>query len=357
MIKIWTKKELARAIELRLQRRKWAEIAEILGRSESALWVKLSELEIKIRANGRDEESIRENLVKLHHELLHASAQEEAAAQEEDEVSSDSPESVAKTLANTTVEEDIEQTRQRILLAEARESKRKYHEVPAATAQFFHGAWTDDSDNGYWQETTRTLIDAALSICLIVRGRLETDMAVRFLMNWLVAKRPSPDDNALLTGFEAMATVASGHVNSNLLGKIEHVRATIDMWNKLDPRTKGILNSCLLDALGPLISLETRRYLDPSRGLSFVPEDIVSGKIMVFSLAAGRNLESASLLGRILKSRLYVALQGRPQVRNQRLCVIHADEYHYLASGGTDRASDVTALATLRSRSVGLVAD
>jgi hypothetical protein len=38
------------------------------------------------------------------------------------------------------------------------------------------------------------------------------------------------------------------------------------------------------------------------------------------------------------------------------LCAILADEYHYLASGGMDRSSDVTALATLRSRSVAVIA-
>lgn len=128
MIKVWTKRELAQAIELRLKGRKWAEIADILGRSESALWVKLSKLEIKIRADGRDESAIRENLLRVYAELLEAAAQEEEA-QTPQPTAPKPEESVAKTMADTTVEEDMAETRRRISLAEARESKRKYQEV------------------------------------------------------------------------------------------------------------------------------------------------------------------------------------------------------------------------------------
>lgn len=132
MIKIWTKKELARAIELRLQGRKWAEIAALLGRSESALWVKLSQLDIKIRANGSDEEAVRENLVKLHHELLQASFVEESQSAEPEEKTPEEP--APRTLADTTVEEDIEETRSRLRAAEANEAIRKYKEVLASRA-------------------------------------------------------------------------------------------------------------------------------------------------------------------------------------------------------------------------------
>ena len=229
-------------------------------------------------------------------------------------------------------------------------------DLPAATAQFMHGPWLREGDNAYWHETARTLIDAALSVCLVVTGRLHAETVIRFLTNWLVANKPGEDDGLLLLNFEKMADHAQVHLDAQLAGKIDHVRATIEMWGKLDARTRGILASCLLDALGPLVSLETRKYIDSSRGSCFNPEEIDQGRILVFSLPAGRNVESASLLGQIVKARLYVALQNRPQFRDQRLCGIVVDEYHYLASGGTSRASDVTALATLRSRSVAIIA-
>ncbi len=185
-----------------------------------------------------------------------------------------------------------------------------------------HGQWSRDSDNGYWHETARTLIDAALSVLLVVRGRLQTDTVIRFLTNWLVAKQPGKDDEYLLQNFETMAAQAAAYLDPHLTGKIEHVKATLEMWAKLDNRTRGILASCLLDAIGPLVSLETRKYVDSSRGICFNPEEIDQGRILVFSLPAGRNIESASLLGQIVKARLYVALQNRPQNRQQRLCAI-----------------------------------
>jgi hypothetical protein len=175
-----------------------------------------------------------------------------------------------------------------------------------------------------------------LSIGLVVTGRLETDIVIRFLTNWLIAKRPSKEDEKLLENFESICVHADGHLDKLLLGKLEHVRATAEVWAKIASKTRGILASCLLNALGPLISLETRRFIDSARGGCFVPEEIVEGRIMVFTAAAGRNLESAKLLARLIKARLY--------------------EYHYLATGGDERSSDVIALATLRSRNVAVIA-
>jgi hypothetical protein len=126
MIRPWTKRELARAIELRLQDHSWAEIASVLGRSESALWVKLNKLEIRIRGGGRDQESIREHLVKLLEELSAAST---AEMQAEDEEEPKETAASAKTLIETTIEEDIATSRSRILLEEAKISKRKYEQV------------------------------------------------------------------------------------------------------------------------------------------------------------------------------------------------------------------------------------
>lgn len=227
---------------------------------------------------------------------------------------------------------------------------RSLEDLPAATAQFMHGQWSRDRDNGYWQETARTVIDAALSICLVATGRLQADIVIRFLTNFLVAGKPGKDDELLLQNFETMAAQAPGYLDTHLVSKIEHVRVTLAMWSRLDGKTRSILATCLLDAIGPLVSLETRKYIDSSRGECFNPEEIDQGRILVFSLPAARNIESASLLGQIVKARLYVALQSRPQNRQQRLCAILADEYHYLATGGMSRASDVTALPVPSSK-------
>jgi hypothetical protein len=130
MIKIWTKAELAKAIGMRVQGRPWREIAAILGRSESSLWVKLSKLGIRIRAGGVDGESVQENLVKLHEELLLA-AQAEASSEREP---AEEAVPAGRSLADTTIEEDLETSRARVLLEEAKISKRKYQEVLADRA-------------------------------------------------------------------------------------------------------------------------------------------------------------------------------------------------------------------------------
>jgi hypothetical protein len=132
MIRPWTNSEIARAIEMRLQGKKWADIVASLNRSESALWVKLNKMGIRLRADGRDEAAVRENLVRLHHELLAASAEEAM-----DDIHQETPEpplAVSRTLVDTTVAEDLETSRARILLEEAKVSKKKYQDILAERA-------------------------------------------------------------------------------------------------------------------------------------------------------------------------------------------------------------------------------
>jgi hypothetical protein len=128
-IKVWTKAELARAIALRLEGHKWADVAAMIHRSESAMWVKLGKLNIRIRVKGADEQAVRENLIRLHEKLV-----------EEAEREADAPPAIAasveqgagtkaKTMADTSIEEDIQEARSRVVLAEARESTRKYKEL------------------------------------------------------------------------------------------------------------------------------------------------------------------------------------------------------------------------------------
>jgi hypothetical protein len=229
-------------------------------------------------------------------------------------------------------------------------------QLSAATAQLMHGPWASlQGDNAYWTETTRILLDAGLTVCFAVEGALRLETVRRFLQDWLVSKQLSVDDETLLAGFTQLGRRLSECSDKTVVAKLEMARATLEMWAKLDTRTKGILTSLFVDALAPLAATETARYLNIRRPPKFDPEELPLGRIMVFSLPAALHTESASLLGKTIKARLWTALQQRPQDRHQRLCGVLADEYHYLASGGHGRSSDVTALATLRSRSVAVV--
>jgi hypothetical protein len=230
-------------------------------------------------------------------------------------------------------------------------------QLSAATSLLMLGPWAiRQGDHAYWTETVRILLDAGLTVCFAVEGKLKLGTAFRFLQNWLVTKQLTSTDEALLADFARLCRRLPECTDKAVAAKLEMTYATLEMWAKLDSRTKGILTSLFVDALAPLASTETMRYLDTNRSPKFTPEDLSSGRIMVFSLPAALHLESASLLGKAIKSRLWAALQQRPMDRNQRLCAVVSDEYHYLASGGHGRSSDVTALATLRSRSVAVVA-
>jgi hypothetical protein len=233
---------------------------------------------------------------------------------------------------------------------------RQLDQLSGATSQLLHGPWASlQGDNAYWTETSRILLEAGLSVCFAVEGELRFETVLRFLQHWLITKNASPADEALLASFTQLCSRLSECTDKAVITKLEMTRATLEMWAKLDTRTKGILTSLFVDALAPLAATETARYLNIRRPPKFDPEELPLGRIMVFSLPAALHTESASLLGKTIKSRLWTALQKRPQDRHQRLCAVLADEYHYLASGGLGRSSDVTALATLRSRSVAVV--
>jgi len=126
--KNWTNAEVATAIALRIQGLPWAEIGDRIGRSESSIWVKFSGLGIKLTASGRDEAAQRDHLEQLHRDFLEK-AEQEAAPTAAGAPEADSAAEKAKTWADTTVEEDLEEMRRRVALADAKASTRKYQEV------------------------------------------------------------------------------------------------------------------------------------------------------------------------------------------------------------------------------------
>jgi hypothetical protein len=79
-MKIWTPRELARALELRMQGIPWKDTAKELGRSESSVWVKLHGLGIKLRPDGNNKEAVRENLIRLHREFVEKAEATETSA-------------------------------------------------------------------------------------------------------------------------------------------------------------------------------------------------------------------------------------------------------------------------------------
>jgi len=231
-----------------------------------------------------------------------------------------------------------------------------FAQITAATAQLMQGPWASRSgDNAYWRETAASLIDAGLTVCLTVEHEIKLTTALRFLMNWLVSRRLDAEDQSLLTAFNGLRSQSNAGCDRVTADKVSLAHATVEMWSQLDLRTKSILSSCLLDALAPLVAPETRHFLQTTKSSAFNPEALGDGLIMVFRHSATQHPESAALLGRIIKSRLWSALQRRPIDPNQRLCVVMADEYHLIGSGGQSRASDVVALATLRARSVAVI--
>jgi hypothetical protein len=235
------------------------------------------------------------------------------------------------------------------------EGIRDLRDLPLAVAQLSYGDWSKTgSENAYWINTVLVLLDAILTICLTVEGKLQTPTIIEAITNHLIYNvRETP--TGLLADFRSLCQRAGTYLDRHALTKLTTTQATLAMFSNLDTRTRSILTSIIMDVIAPLVSLEAIKFLDENRGAAFSPEEIVDGRIIIFSISAATAPEAASLLGKIIKARLFSALQKREQDLNQRLCVIVSDEYHYLATGGNDRSSDIKAFATLRSRNTALV--
>jgi hypothetical protein len=212
----------------------------------------------------------------------------------------------------------------------------------------------EDSENGYWRQGRKPLLDAALTILLATTPALDFAEVMRFLRGWLMNPgSPPPQVAKRLSRFQEVVPQVETQATEAERDKLRCALDTIRMWAGLDSRTKSNWTSVFTNCLSPFTSLVAQAYFD-SKGRRRVDLDqiVTDGKLVVLSLNASTDPAAASLIGRLIKADFYRAVQSRqiPYADTGRLVGLVMDEYPLVVTGAEGRYGDIVQLQSLRSK-------
>jgi len=209
------------------------------------------------------------------------------------------------------------------------------------------------TDNEYWNQTMRCGVEAALAMDMLEHGNLEYKRSLGSLSNTLLNCTSDGNARSRVAAFEDKFQAARPHLDGNCARIIEGYCRVLKNWINLDPKTRSILQSCVNNALRPILSPRMLDYLPLEGRIAFDVEKIVTeGKILVLRTNASADQDLASTLGRLIKADLYQALQNRciKAEDNDRFVGLIFDEYPLVATANEPFFGDVQNLQTLREK-------
>ncbi len=201
----------------------------------------------------------------------------------------------------------------------------------------------NDPNNSYWRNTSAGMVSAALTL-LAVQGKPVTfDAALEFMRRWFV----NPDLPGALPKAvtevleEAHRQAARAGTPPQLLGALDHV----EVWRRLDVRTRSNLQSCLLNVLRPLMAAPASRCFGGQGRPAFSPAQVAGGgKVCVVSVNALTHSALAKFFLRLARKLYFDSVQSRGP-GERALTGLIADELPLIV-----QPEDVDQLSTLRSQ-------
>ena len=129
---------------------------------------------------------------------------------------------------------------------------------------------------------------------------------------------------------------------------LEDTRASVNEWQRLDPRTKSNELSTMSNLISSFGNPITNGYIfeGKSKTRLDVGKLVCSGKIVVASFDGIANRQSATAICKLLKSDVY----GHIQARKSRLVGIVMDEFPLVATDGENISGDGFNMQTIRSK-------
>jgi hypothetical protein len=216
-------------------------------------------------------------------------------------------------------------------------------QIEAYAGRLLAGSQDMGKENAYWTETRKGFLQTALLILLANGAPIRFTDAIEFMQGWwfsseLDLSRPKLDF--------LKKVIACRRLSSVSRRRLELAVSDFQNWANLDARTRELQRSCLANAIRPLLSLAARELFEPKE-VSFKPEAVLDGKILVVSLDAVSYPELARLVFRVVRRDFYAAMQERPtaDTTKARLCGLIADELPLSAM-----PEDAQALSVIRAR-------
>ena len=234
-------------------------------------------------------------------------------------------------------------------------------EIEIVAAKIHSGFMDMGGDNLYWERTTRSGIEAVLALEMIENGILNFHSTLAVLSEILLGCPSQKESNVSnqIDAFSRNLDKISKKVDAHSFRMLSSYQKTLHVWRNLDPKTKGILQTCVGNALGPLLTPRVSAYY-PMAGRT--PVDIsrivTEGKIVILCTNASANTDIAATLGRLIKADLYRAIQLRSftHADPDRLVGLFLDEYPLVASANQPFFGDVQNLQTMREKRAFVVA-
>jgi hypothetical protein len=226
---------------------------------------------------------------------------------------------------------------------------RSLEDVDFVTRRLLAGTQSMGPHNTYWDEARYAMIDAALTLLVVghpsaARAGISFDAAADFLRSWFFNLRTAPKA-VTQTVERARKYLLDAHTTTAAQRQVQSALDQFELWKELDPRTRSNLQSCLINALRPLLSVTAAKCFESVGRSDFKPAQIANeGKIAVISCNALAEPQVAQLLFKLVRQDFFEAVQRR-KGSEHRLCGMIADEFPLVAI-----PEDVEQLATVRAK-------
>jgi hypothetical protein len=210
-------------------------------------------------------------------------------------------------------------------------------------------------EDAFWTEGTKNFLEAGLVYLLINRANLEVVKSLQFLLGLYSAGEWSEETKQIIDNCDKLVSQTSG-LSPGIKTRLALARSTIRGWKELDLRTRTIFRSAISTTLRPFLAASALRYWDKTKGSEVRASDALEGKIVVVCTRAATEVETANLIGRLLKMQFYAVAQARGSLGNHCVTGLIMDEFHLAVTRGSRRWDDASNISTLRGKGVFVVA-
>ena len=227
---------------------------------------------------------------------------------------------------------------------------RSLADVDFLTRRLLAGTRGMGHQNAYWDEARYAMLNAAMTLLVAGHAGISFEQATEFLHSWFFNLRTAPKI-VTQTVDRARQFLKKPKATPAMLRQVQNALDQVELWKELDQRTRSNIQSSLINALRPLLSVMAAQCFETTGRPTFDPGRIANeGKICVVSLNALVEPQLAQLLFRLVRQDFFEAVQRR-QGTEHRLCGVIADEFPLLAV-----PEDVEQLATVRAKRCFVVA-
>jgi hypothetical protein len=221
---------------------------------------------------------------------------------------------------------------------------RSLADVDFLTRRLLVGTQSMGPHNTYWDEARYAMLNAAMTLLVTGHARVPFERAAEFLRSWFFNLRTAPKIVAQ-TVAGTRQFLSDPDATPAMLRQVQNALDQVELWKELDQRTRSNLQSCLINALRPLLSVVAAQCFEGTARPAFDPGRVATeGKICVVSLNALAEPQLAQLLFRLVRQDFFEAVQHR-QGTGHGLCGVIADEFPLLAV-----PADAEQLATVRAK-------